>query len=44
MKIEIRNYTKTIKGSNVLDNISITFESGKIYGLKGKMVPEKPCL
>lgn len=36
MKIEIRNYTKTIKGSTVLDNISITFESGKIYGLKGK--------
>lgn len=36
MKIEVRNYTKTIKGSTVLDNISITFESGKIYGLKGK--------
>jgi len=36
MKIEIKNYTKTIKGSTVLDNINITFESGKIYGLKGK--------
>lgn len=36
MKIEIKNYTKIIKGSTVLDNINITFESGKIYGLKGK--------
>lgn len=36
MKIEIKNYTKTIKDSTVLDNINITFESGRIYGLKGK--------
>ncbi|MDE7308100.1 MAG: ATP-binding cassette domain-containing protein [Lachnospiraceae bacterium] len=36
MKIEIKNYTKIIKGSTVLDNINVIFESGKIYGLKGK--------
>ena len=36
MKIEIKNYTKIIKGSTVLDNINVVFESGKIYGLKGK--------
>lgn len=36
MKIEIKNYTKIIKGSTVLDNINAVFESGKIYGLKGK--------
>lgn len=36
MKIEIKNYTKIIKGSTVLDNINAVFENGKIYGLKGK--------
>lgn len=36
MKIEIKNYTKIIKGSTVLDNINTVFESGKIYVLKGK--------
>lgn len=36
MKIEIKNYTKIIKGSTELDNINVVFESGKIYGLKGK--------
>lgn len=36
MKIEVKNYTKMIKGSTVLDNVNVVFESGKIYGLKGK--------
>lgn len=36
MYIEFRNMTKVIKGSTVLDNINIRFESGKVYGLKGK--------
>ena len=36
MKIEIKDYTKIIKDSTVLDKINLTFESGKIYGLKGK--------
>lgn len=36
MKIEIENYTKIIKGVTILDNVSLTFEAGKCYGLKGK--------
>lgn len=36
MKIEVKDYTKIIKGATILDNINITFESGKCYGLKGK--------
>jgi ABC-2 type transport system ATP-binding protein len=36
MYIEVKNYTKKIKGSVVLSNINIRFESGNIYGLKGK--------
>lgn len=36
MKIEIENYTKIIKGITILDNVSLTFEAGKCYGLKGK--------
>ena len=33
MKIEIRNVTKVIKKTKVIDNVDITFEGGKIYGL-----------
>lgn len=36
MYIEINNLSKEIKGVTILKNISIKFESGKIYGLKGK--------
>lgn len=36
MKIQINHYTKKIKDSVVLDDINLTFESGKIYGLKGR--------
>ncbi|MEE0856933.1 MAG: ABC transporter ATP-binding protein [Ruminococcus sp.] len=36
MKIKIENLTKTFKGSKVLDNISYSFDSGKIYGLSGR--------
>ena len=36
MYIEVSNYSKTIGNSEVLSNINITFEGGKIYGLKGK--------
>ena len=35
-QIKIENLTKTFKGSKVLDNISISFDSGKIYGLSGR--------
>ena len=36
MKIEITEYTKVIKDSTVLDRVTMVFEGGKIYGLKGK--------
>ncbi len=36
MRIDIENLTKTIHGVTVLDNISVYFEQGKIYGLSGK--------
>ena len=36
MKIEIKDYVKELSGNMVLNHISLTFESGKIYGLSGK--------
>ena len=36
MKLEIKNLTKKFKDIKVLDNINLTFESGKIYGLIGR--------
>lgn len=36
MKIEVKDYTKIIKGVTILDHITYTFESGISYGLKGK--------
>lgn len=36
MKIDIKDYTKVIKKKTILDNINISFESGKIYGLHGR--------
>lgn len=36
MYIEIKNLTKKIKNSTVLDNINLRFTGGNIYGLKGK--------
>ena len=41
--IEIKHLTKSSKDATVLDDISINFDSGKIYGLRGKMVPERLC-
>ena len=35
MKIEISEYTKKFKKNIVLDNISLTMQSGNIYGLQG---------
>lgn len=34
-KIEIDNVSKELDGKKILDNINISFESGKIYGLHG---------
>ena len=36
MKIEIKNVTKIIKKTKVIDRVSLKFEGGKIYGLSGK--------
>lgn len=36
MNIELKNYSKQIKGRMVLNNINYTFESGKIYGMFGR--------
>lgn len=36
MKIELDGVTKKIKGITVLDDISLTFTGGKIYGFSGK--------
>lgn len=36
MRIEIKDVTKTIQGATVLDNVNMTMESGKIYGLLGR--------
>ena len=33
--IEIRDLEKNIKGKNILNNINLNFEKGKIYGIKG---------
>ena len=36
MKVEVKNVTKRFKYNTVLNNVNITFESGKIYGLLGR--------
>ncbi len=36
MKIEVKHLSKEFKKILILDNISVTFEKGKIYGLIGK--------
>ena len=33
MVVDVRNYTKKLKGRNVLDGVSYKFEGGNIYGL-----------
>lgn len=34
-KIEVCNVVKTIRNNTVVDDITVSFDSGKIYGLKG---------
>ena len=36
MKIEVKNVCKKFKNEEVLKNVNVTFESGKIYGFRGK--------
>ena len=33
MNLYVKSISKSIKGEKVLDDISYTFESGKIYGM-----------
>ena len=35
MNIEIKELTKVLSGNKVVDNVNITMESGKVYGLCG---------
>lgn len=34
--MKVKNYSKKLKGRNVLDNVSYKFEGGNIYGLYGR--------
>ena len=34
--VEIKNLSKTIKNTTILNDISVTFKKGKIYGIIGK--------
>lgn len=34
--LEVKNYTKTIKGNIILDDINLKLERGKIYGVVGR--------
>lgn len=36
MNVEIKNYSKVIKGKSILDHINYNFTEGKIYGLYGR--------
>lgn len=36
MYIELKNVCKTIKGVTILDDISLRFDGGKVYGVEGK--------
>lgn len=36
MKIEVKNVSKKFKDAEILKNVNLTFENGKIYGLIGR--------
>lgn len=36
MKLEVKNVSKSFKKNKVIDDVSLKFESGKIYGLSGR--------
>lgn len=36
MKVEVKDYSKIIKGKTILDHVNYSFTSGKIYGLYGR--------
>lgn len=42
--IELKNVSKTLKGKKILDNVSVSFEKGKIYGIVGPNASGKTML
>lgn len=36
MKVEVKDYSKIIKGKTILDHVNYSFTGGKIYGLYGR--------
>ncbi len=44
MKIEVKELTKILSGNKIIDNINITMESGRVYGLCGYNGCEKTML
>ncbi|WP_165171357.1 ABC transporter ATP-binding protein [Adlercreutzia sp. ZJ242] len=36
MKLEVRGLVKVIRGTTVLDDINLSLEGGRVYGLRGK--------
>ena len=36
MKVEVKNFTKKIKGNTVIEHVNYTFESSRVYGLHGR--------
>lgn len=36
MELTVKNLTKRIKGTTILDNITVSMQGGNIYGLRGK--------
>lgn len=36
MKVEVMHYTKVLETATILQDVTYTFESGKIYGLQGR--------
>ena len=43
-EIRIENLNKKIKGSVILDDISLTMTPGRIYGLRERMAVVRQCL
>ena len=42
--VRLEDYCKSFKSAEVLKNINLTLESGKVIGLKVRMVQVRQCL
>ena len=36
LTLEVKNYTKIIKGNTILDHVNLSFQSGHVYGFYGR--------